>query len=88
MKLEKTASGAKKLTISKAEWLHIGRQAEWTNEGSENQIYVEIELNKTVLPKRLPIPSGFDKSDSTKLKNYIRSYFSEMGYDVGNIKVL
>lgn len=29
MKLEKTASGSKKVTISKAEWIHIGRQAGW-----------------------------------------------------------
>lgn len=30
MKLEKTASGSNKVTISKAEWLHIGKQAGWT----------------------------------------------------------
>lgn len=29
MKLEKAASGSKKITISKSEWLHIGKQAGW-----------------------------------------------------------
>lgn len=30
MKLTKTASGIKKLTLSKTEWTQIGRQAGWT----------------------------------------------------------
>lgn len=29
MKLEKTASGSKKVTISKSEWVHIGKKAGW-----------------------------------------------------------
>ena len=32
MKLEKTASGSNKVTISKAEWLHIGKQAGWSDQ--------------------------------------------------------
>ena len=29
MKIEKTASGSRKVTMSKEEWLHIGKQAGW-----------------------------------------------------------
>lgn len=30
MKIEKTSSGSRKITMSKAEWINIGKQAGWT----------------------------------------------------------
>ncbi|MCK9435027.1 MAG: hypothetical protein M0R32_09470 [Candidatus Cloacimonetes bacterium] len=38
MKFEKTASGSQKITISKAEWLHIGKQAGWTSYKGINDV--------------------------------------------------
>ena len=35
MKIQKTASGSQKITISKAEWLHIGKHAGWMNQSKE-----------------------------------------------------
>lgn len=45
MKLEKTASGSKKVTISKAEWIHIGKQAGWTGEGWGEEGGMAVEVN-------------------------------------------
>jgi hypothetical protein len=77
-----------RMKLSKAQWEHIGKTAGWLNLDSSNQAYVEIELNKSTVSKRVPLPYGIDKTDSDKLKQYVKRYFSDMGYEVGNIKVL
>lgn len=41
MKIQKTASGSNKITISKAEWLHIGKQAGWGEEGGQPENMTE-----------------------------------------------
>jgi hypothetical protein len=77
-----------RMKLSKSQWEHIGKKAGWLNLDSSNQAYVEIELNKSTVSKRVPLPYGIDKTDSDKLKQYVKRYFSDMGYEVGNIKVL
>ena len=37
MKIEKSASSLKKITMSKAEWLHIGKQAGWIKTARESR---------------------------------------------------
>ena len=44
MKIQKTASGSRKVTISKAEWLHIGKQAGWNFEQLPDNAYDKIAL--------------------------------------------
>ena len=63
MKIEKTASGSKKITMSKVEWLHIGKQAGWTAtamgmkfnpEEIEKNVGFNVDLVKTygtILPE-------------------------------------
>ncbi len=44
MKLEKTTSGVKKITMSKAEWLNIGKQAGWISRKASMTATVNYEI--------------------------------------------
>ena len=46
MKLVKTASGKKKITLSKSEWENIGKQAGWVKEASTDQDIDDLRANK------------------------------------------
>ncbi len=45
-------------------------------------IHVEIELNNAITVKRLEIPDNIRYT--VELNQYIRNYFTELGYNVGN----
>jgi len=45
-------------------------------------IYVEIELDGVITAKNLRIPA--DMRYKTEVYQYIRNYFIELGYNVGN----
>ena len=45
-------------------------------------IYVEIELNNTITVKKMQIPTNL--MYDVKRDQFIRDYFSELGYEVGN----
>ncbi len=51
------------------------------------EIYVDIELDGIITVKRLKVPIDIIY-DYTKANDYIRSYFSDLGYKVGpNLRV-
>jgi len=45
-------------------------------------IYVEIEINGIIAAKRLKVPTEIRYT--AMINQYIRNYFTELGYDVGN----
>ena len=47
------------------------------------KIIVEIELDNIITVKRLTIPYAINK-DSVKRNQYIREYYINLGYVVGN----
>lgn len=47
------------------------------------KITVEIELDKIITAKQLQIPLEL-KHDFVKLNDYVRTYYKELGYEVGN----
>ena len=78
MRMTRTASGTKKITISKKEWEAIGRKAGWTNEDEPERIIdysgsfpdaisAEGNGNNVLILRKLDRPTKrFDK----KLANY------------------
>jgi hypothetical protein len=51
------------------------------------KIFVEIEINKVITAKSLQVPINLI-NDSVKRNMFIRNYFTELGYLVGqNIRV-
>lgn len=83
MRIEKTASGSSKITISKDEWTKIGVEAGWNGPTS---LDVEIELNGVKARKSVPIPLGM--TDDSKMLSYVKGLFTDKGYEVGNVTLL
>ena len=49
---------------------------------------VEIELDGTVTAKRIPENRIRHNKDGVVILESIREYFKELGYTVGNVKIL
>ena len=83
MKIEKTASGSKKVTMSKAEWLHIGKIAGWDEDGEDgfqNESQRCLEEAERNVPMSDVIPNDGRYHVVSKNSHYCKATDSFAGF--------